>query len=79
MRGTRYIEDPKTGIRVHVSRSAQYLIGPKNVDEFVRVLVEMMDALSCYSAYVSKAGAAVEIHVLRKDGWAGTMKVKRGA
>lgn len=74
---TRY-RDKQLGLEVTVSRQAEKLIGSKRVPEFVKLLNEIMEAFGCHSAYVSKCGAAVEIHVLRSDGWRGVMKVKRG-
>ena len=76
-RGTRTIEDPKTGIRVDVSRPAQNLIGPGNVNKFVKLLMGLMDALSTKEAYVSKAGDAVEIHILGHKGWTFHIDLKR--
>jgi len=77
MRGTRHIEDPKTGIRVNISQPAQKLVGFGNVNELVKLLMNMMEAMGAQGAYISKRDAAVEISVWRKDGWTGTMKVKR--
>jgi len=77
MRGTRYIEDPKTGIRVNISRPAQKLIGSGNVNEFVKQLMIMMEAMGAQGAYVSKRCTTVEISVWTKDGWQHTMRLKK--
>jgi len=75
MRGTRSIEDPKTGIRVNISRPAQKLIGSGNVNAFAKLLMIMMEAMGAQGAYVSKSGTMVDISVWRRDGWQARMKV----
>lgn len=67
------------GITIKVSWPAQQLIGSHNLAEFVRLLREMMDALGAKQAYVSKAGDAVEIHVLGPRGWTFHTQLKREA
>jgi len=66
-----------TGIEITVSKPAEKVLGPGNIREFVKALTEVMDALGCHRAWVSKRLNALEILVFRKDGWTGTMKVKR--
>lgn len=78
MPGSTLYNDEGTWIRIRVSRPAERLIGLKNVPAFVKVLREMMEALQAETAYVGKSGAAVEIHLLRRDGWTGHMKLQRG-
>lgn len=78
MRGTTAYFNPAPGIEIRVSWPAAQLIGQMHVPVFVEVLTDLMRALGAETAYVSKAGAAVQIHVLRKDGWAGVMKVQKG-
>jgi len=75
MPGTRRIEDPKTGIRVNITRPGQRLIGFGNVNEFVKLLMKVMKALGAQGAYVGKQGSAVAITLYREDGWQGRMKV----
>jgi len=65
------------GTWVRVSRYAERLIGAHNVQPFVEELMKLMHVMDCDWAYVSKSGAAVEIYVHHKNGWSGTMKVKR--
>ena len=65
------------GITIEVSWPAQVVIGHHNVEEFVRLLREMMDALGAKKAYISKAGAAVDIHVLGPRGWTFHTQLKR--
>ena len=65
------------GTAIEISWPAQQLIGSHNVAEFVSLLTEMMVALGAQKAYVSKAGAAVEIHVLGPRGWTFHTRLKR--
>ena len=65
------------GIAIEVSWPAQQLIGQMNVPEFVKLLTEMMDAMGAKKAYVSKRGAAVDIHVLGPRGWTFHTQLKR--
>lgn len=65
-----------TGIEIAVSQPAQKLIGPKKLPEFVKLLTELMEGLGAETAYVSKSGVAVEISMVRSDGWTGTMQIK---
>ena len=78
MRGTTAYFNPQPGIEIRVSWPAQQMLGLDRVAEFVKLVTEIMEALGCHAAYVGKCGAAVEIHVLRKNGWRGHMKLKRG-
>ena len=71
--------NPQPGIEIQVSWPAQQMLGLGRVAEFVKVVTEIMVAFGCHAAYVSKRGAAVEIHVLRSDGWRGHMKLQRGS
>ena len=65
------------GITIQVSWPAQQLIGSHNLEKFVETLREMLDALGAKTAYVSKAGDAVEIHVLGPRGWTFHTQLKR--
>lgn len=76
-RGSRLLEDPDTGIRIQISRPAEFLIGPPNVPRFVLALKDLMEALEVEHAYVSKKGLAVDIHLIRSDGWRAHMKIER--
>ena len=78
MRGTTAYFNPQPGIEIRVSWPAQQMLGLGRGAEFVKLVTEIMEALGCHAAYISKCGAAVEIHVLRKDGWAGVMKAQKG-
>jgi len=73
---SRSIKDPRRGIRVNISGPAEKQIGPRDVNEFVKVLMDMMDALGVEWGYVSKRGSGLEITIHRVDGWAGVMKVR---
>jgi len=64
-------------ITVKITIPAQKLIGIHNVVHVVKTLTDMMAALCADYAYVSKRGSTLEVHVSRKDGWTGTMRVKR--
>lgn len=77
-RGTRIIEDPKTGIRIQISRPAQFMIGTGNVDKFARLLTNIAEALGAEQAYVGRSGFAVEISLIRSDGWKGVGQFKKG-
>ena len=66
------------GIAIEVSKPAAKLIRDQNVPEFVRILTELMDALGAKQAYVSKRGAAVDIHILGPKGWTFPTQLKRG-
>jgi len=76
-RGTRVWRDEAADIRVVISRPAQKLIGTHNLDEFVSTLRMLMEPLGCHQAYVSKSGAAVEVHLIRRDGWEGRWRIPR--
>jgi len=64
-------------ITVKITIPAQKLMGLHNVPRVVKTLTDMLAALCAHYAYVGKAGSTLEITVSRKDGWTGTMKVKR--
>jgi len=65
------------GITVYITIPAQKLVGIHNVCQVVATLTEMMEALGAEHANVVRRGSTLEITVYRKDGWTGTMKVKR--
>ena len=67
-----------SGIAIEVSWPAQQLIGQDNVAAFVKQLTTMMEALGAKRAYVSKRGAAVDIHILGPKGWTFPTQLKRG-
>jgi hypothetical protein len=59
-------------IVITVSRQAQRLIGKDRLAQFVRILTEMLEALSVERAIVGREGGAVVINVLLPDqtvGW----------
>jgi len=62
-------------VRVQVTYAASEMIGLKNIAEFVRLLMELMGACGANRAYVGKRGSAVDVWILRPDGWQGRMKV----
>lgn len=67
----------ETGAVIQISRHAEFMIGPLNVPRFVVALNELMEALAVEHAYVSKKGYAVDIHLIRSDGWSAYMKIDR--
>ena len=79
MRGATGLFTDYRGIAIEVSWPAQQLIGQKNVPKFVRVLTEMMATMGAKKAYVSKRGAAVDVHILNPEGWRFDMKLQRGS
>ena len=78
MRGTTTWLYPEWDLVINVSKAAQRLIGAMHVAKFVEVLATMMEALGANQAYVSKRGCAVDIHVLRNDGWQDHIQLRRG-
>lgn len=64
MQGTRTVEDPKTGIRILISRPAQLRIGQKNIDAVLKTLRDFLEAMGAQGAYVSKSGAGLEISII---------------
>lgn len=64
MRGTRVNEDPRTGIRIQISRAAQIRIGGLHLAEFIVLLHTVLEAMGAQGAYVSKAGTGLEISVI---------------
>ena len=77
MRGTTTYRKPDVDVTISVSEPAARLMGDDNVPVLVRALTTMMEELGAETAYVSKRGAAVDIHILRSDGWRGHMTVHR--
>jgi len=69
-------EPPGSAIWVQVSHPAVELIGAENVREFVRLLVDLMENLGAYGAYVGKCGRAVAVEIFRQDGWQARMKLQ---
>jgi len=63
-------------IRVDVTYAATEMIGLSNVAEFVKLLTELMEACGANRAYVGKRGQAVDVWILRPDGWQGRMKLQ---
>lgn len=72
---TLKFEPPGSAVWIQMSRPARNLIGAENVQEFVRVLGKLMEALGAYGAYVGKSGRAVAVQIFREDGWRGYMKL----
>jgi len=65
------------GITVHVTMPAQEAMGSHNVIGAVKTLTDMAAALSAQSVRVYKDGPYLAVTFYCKDGWTGTMKVKR--
>jgi len=65
------------GITIHITMPAQKLMGTHNVPQVVVTLTDMLTSLCANGAYVAKRGSALEITAFRRDGWTGTMKLKR--
>lgn len=76
-RGSKIFRDSEHKVTIQISRPAEFLIGPPNIPMFVTALNELMGALKIEHAYVSKRGAAVDIHLIRSDGWRTHMTVER--
>jgi len=57
--------------------AAQEAMGSHNVIEVVKTLTDMAAALHAQRVRVHKNGPYLTIRFYRKDGWTGTMKVKR--
>jgi len=69
--------NPDLGITVKVTLPAQKLIGSYKVAQVVVALTELMAGLGAENAYVGKAGSTIAVYIYRKDGWVGSMKVKK--
>jgi len=65
------------GITVHITMPAQEAIRSHNVIGIVKTLTDMAAALYAQRVRVYKNGPYLTVIFYRKDGWTGTMKVKR--
>ena len=77
-RSTLY-RNATTGIQIQVSAPATILIGPKIVNSFVKALHGLMESLSIKTAYVSKRGAAIDVHLIGPPFVSKHFKLERGA
>jgi len=76
-RGVDVYKNDQTGIIIRVSWPARELIGSPNLPSFTLLLHRLMWALEVEQAYVSKRGAAIDVHLIRSDGWNARMKFDR--
>jgi len=65
------------GVTVHITKAAQQAIDIHNIIEVVKTLTAMAAAFHAQRVRVYKNGPYLIVTFYRKDGWTGTMKVKR--
>lgn len=69
-------ENKKTGTTIRVSHHAAKMMGEKRTGWLVPALHKLMHDLEAKQAYVSKRGAAVDVHIISGEGWKSHIKLK---